>query len=313
MEVFLPTLNQMGLLILLMLIGYLLVKFKIMPEQSAVILSKLENTVLLPALVLSTFMENMTVQRLSGAWQYFVCGLVAVSVSVPVALGIVRLITKDAYIRKIYTYGLAFSNFGFMGNAVVVALFPAVFPDYLIYVMPFYMVVYTWGVPELLLPKREGGGLKSRLLAFQNPMVIAMLLGIVLGLTRLPLPQFVGQTVSVLGSGMSPVAMLLTGMTIANIDLIATLKNWSIYVISLVRLILIPLVGIALVRLIGLPYPLALCTVCVLAMPLGLSTVVIPGGYGLDTSVAAGMALISHVMSAATIPLVFMLFHYIVA
>ena len=111
MEVFLPTLNQMGFLILLMLMGYLLVKFKIMPEQSAVILSKLENTVLLPALVLSTFMDNMTVQRLSGAWQYFVCGLVVVSVSVPVALGIVRLITKDAYIRKIYFIYITLNNY----------------------------------------------------------------------------------------------------------------------------------------------------------------------------------------------------------
>lgn len=48
-------------------------------------------------------------------------------------------------------------------------------------------------------------------------------------------------------------------------------------------------------------------TICALAMPLGLSTIVIPGGYGKDTSVAAGMAIVSHLFSAVTIPIVFYL------
>jgi predicted permease len=42
-------------------------------------------------------------------------------------------------------------------------------------------------------------------------------------------------------------------------------------------------------------------------MPLGLSTIVIPGGYGKDTSVAAGMTLVSHLLSAVTIPCIFYL------
>ena len=47
------------------------------------------------------------------------------------------------------------------------------------------------------------------------------------------------------------------------------------------------------------------CTICSLAMPLGLSTLVIPGGYGKDTSVEAAMALVSQLLSAVTIPVVF--------
>jgi predicted permease len=46
-------------------------------------------------------------------------------------------------------------------------------------------------------------------------------------------------------------------------------------------------------------------------MPLGLNSVVIPGAYGLDTSAAAGMALISHVLSCISIPAIFMLFDMI--
>lgn len=46
---------------------------------------------------------------------------------------------------------------------------------------------------------------------------------------------------------------------------------------------------------------------CVVAMPLGLNAVVVPAAYGKDTSVAAGISIISHVISCATIPLIFYL------
>jgi len=64
--------------------------------------------------------------------------------------------------------------------------------------------------------------------------------------------------------------------------------------------------------IVPVPRETAICAVCALAMPLGLSTVVVPSGYGLDTRVAAGMALISHLLSCATIPVIFMLFEILV-
>ena len=70
----------------------------------------------------------------------------------------------------------------------------------------------------------------------------------------------------------------------------------------------LPLAAIGVLRLVPLDYGLALCTVCSLAMPLGLSTIVVPNAYGKDPTVAAGMALVSHLVSVVTIPAVFMLF-----
>jgi len=102
--------------------------------------------------------------------------------------------------------------------------------------------------------------------------------------------------------------MLLTGMTIAKIDLKKAFSNVPVYIASVVRLVLIPAAAIGVLYLVKLEYALALCVVCNLAMPLGLSPVVVPAGYGKDTSDAAGMALISHLLSCGTIPLMFWLF-----
>ncbi|MBR4889652.1 MAG: neutral/alkaline non-lysosomal ceramidase N-terminal domain-containing protein, partial [Clostridia bacterium] len=88
--------------------------------------------------------------------------------------------------------------------------------------------------------------------------------------------------------------------------------NVPVYIASLIRLVVLPAVAIGVLYLTKLEYALALCVVCNLAMPLGLSPVVVPAGYGKDTSAAAGMALISHLLSCGTIPLMFWLFSLIV-
>lgn len=313
MTVFFSTLNQMAFLLLLIVIGYLLVKLKAVPVESAGLLSKLENNVFIPALVLGTFLENFTTARLSEAGQYLLCGFAVVTVTIPVAIVLARFCAKDSYIRKIYTYGLAFSNFGFMGNAVVKALFPDIFMSYLIFVLPFWAYIYVWGVPSLLIPvQSERRGIAARLRALINPMFISLLVGIVIGISGVVLPSFLGEAVTSLGDCMSPVAMLLTGMTIARIDLKAALKNVSVYVVSLLRLLIIPAAAIAVLMVVPVEYGLALCTVCSLAMPLGLSTIVVPNAYGQDPTVAAGMALISHLLSCATIPLIFLLFAWVI-
>ena len=121
------TLNQIAFLFAFIIIGYLLVKCRVLQDGSAMVLSKLENTVFIPALVMGTFIENFTPERISSAWKLLLISFIIAFVAIPFAVLISRLVTKDNYIRKIYTYGLSFSNFGFMGNAVVNSLFPDIF------------------------------------------------------------------------------------------------------------------------------------------------------------------------------------------
>lgn len=312
MTVFVSTLNQMAFLLLLIIIGFILCRFKIIPDNSATLLSKFENNVFIPALVISTFMQNFTMEKIDTSWRYLLCGLVVIVATIPIAIIFARLISRDSYIRKIYTYGLSFSNFGFMGNAVVSALFPDIFMEYLIFVLPFWFFIYVWGVPSLLISsEKENKSFKSGLKNLVNPMFVGMLIGMVIGLINLPIPSFVTSVVDTLGDCMSPIAMLLTGITIAQIDLVKTFKNISVYVVSVIRLFIIPLAAIAVLVFVPIDYSLKLCTVCSLAMPLGLNTIVVPSAYGNDTSVAAGMALISHLISCVSIPLIFMIFDFL--
>ena len=110
---------------------------------------------------------------------------------------------------------------------------------------------------------------------------------------------------------MSPVAMLLTGMTIAQFNLKEILQIKSVYIVTALRLLVFPLLLLGAMLLIPMEKTMATCAICALSMPMGLNTIVIPSALGKDTKVASGMALVSHVLSCVTIPLIFMLFAYI--
>jgi len=107
--------------------------------------------------------------------------------------------------------------------------------------------------------------------------------------------------------------MLLTGMTIARFNLWEVLKIKSVYLVTALRLLVFPLLFLGVLVLIPMPEVFATCAVCSLAMPLGLNTIIIPSALGKDTKVASGMALVSHIFSCLTIPVVFMLFQSMLA
>ena len=96
-----------------------------------------------------------------------------------------------------------------------------------------------------------------------------------------------------------------TGIVVSCISLKKTFTNVKIYLVSILRLIVMPGIFIFVASFLNLNETIYLCALCSLAMPLGLNTIVIPAAYGKDTSVAAGMTVISHVLSCATIPVVF--------
>lgn len=308
MELFISTLGQMIYLFIFIAIGYILAKFRVLPNGTDKVIAKLENNIFIPCLVASTFISNFTKDKLASAGLLFGLSFGLMVIILPLSILIPKLIVKDKYTRDIYTYGLAFSNFGFMGNSVVNALFPQYFMEYLIFTLPLWILIYLWGVPFLLMPSGEKSGILKRLKNFVNPMFIGMLIGGIIGIFAIRLPTSISSAVDTLGSCMSPMAMILTGVTVAKINLKKVLTDYKIYIVSFIRLLIIPIAFMGIFMLFDCSQVFLICAIASLAMPLGLNTVVIPSAYGKDTSTAAGMALISHTLSCITIPLIFLIF-----
>lgn len=316
MEIFNSTLTQMLVMFSFIIIGFVLKKKKLLPGNSANVLSKLENYVLVPALVIDTFMTYFRVESLVDNYKLIVYSLLLLVVALVIALPLARLFAKEKdlspaeskYRRRIYEYALTIGNFSFLGNALALGVLgdEGLF-DYLLFTLALNVTVYTWGV-FILIP--EGAERKSLFKNLLNPVFVSLVLGLVLGLFGIKsvLPPFVNNTISSAKSCMAPVAMILTGFVIGGYDIKDLLTKKRVYTATALRLIVIPAVMLLLLRALGADSEIMTLTVFAYAAPLGLNTVVFPAAYGGDTKTGAAMAMISHTFAVITLPLMYLLF-----
>lgn len=307
MQFFSATLNQMFVLFTFMALGYFLNFKGILPLNTSIALSRLETNVLVPCLVFNTFYKYCTVENLSEKWLYIVYGMAVMLVSLIIGIFLSKLFAKDDYLQKIYTYSFAVANFSFMGNAVVLGIFGEdVLFDYMIFTLPLCLYVYSFGTASLI-PKSKDNS-KFSFKVFLNPICMSMLFGAIAGVTSLPLPKFLVTAISSAGACMSPLAMILTGFVVANFSIKTLARVKRIYLASILRLVILPIIFVLALKLFKTDSTIIMLTLCATAMPLGLNTVVFPAAYGGDTTPGASMALISHLMSIITIPIMFTLF-----
>ena len=305
MQVFSASFNQMLVLFTFMALGYFLNFKGILPLNTSLALSRLEANVLVPCLVFNTFYKYCTVENISVKWLYIVYGVALTMVSILIAVFLSKLFSKDGYLRKIYTYSFAVANFSFMGNAVVLGIFGEdVLFDYMIFTLPLCLYVYSYGTASL----KPDNDSKLSIKMFMNPICLSMLFGAIAGLVGIPIPKFLITTIAQAGACMSPLAMILTGFVVANYSFKTLTKTKRIYFASILRLIILPLLFVLVLKLLKTDSSVIMLTLCATAMPLGLNTVVFPAAYGGDTTPGASMALISHLMSIITIPIMFTLF-----
>lgn len=305
-EIFFVTLSQITFLVCLIAIGFILVRVGIVKDEAADVLAKLETYLFCPAVVMQSAMQNFTVEKLKSAGILFILGFVITMAIIPFAIVLARVFTKDAYLQNIYKYAFTFGNFGYMGNAVVLALFPEYFFEYVMFTLPLYVHIFAWIIPSWLLADADAKpSVKERIKNIVNPMFVALIIGIIIGIAKISVPMWLDSVVSASANCMSPIAMLLTGIAVAGTNLKSTFKNVSVYTVSFIRLIVIPLVFIGVLYILNPSKVIVICAMVAFSMPLGLNTIIFPRAHGRDTSVATGLTVVSHLLSCVTIPIIF--------
>ena len=300
MQSFIPTLIQMLILFMCILIGWTANRIKLLPENADQTMSKLLSYVVLPALIINSFYNNCTVANLAANTPLLLYGSIYYGLSFLIAVLLGPRFSEDKGIQGLYKYSFMITNMGFMGNALILGLFgqEKLF-SYLIFSMPGTILVYSIGVVWL-----TGGKKKFTWRSFVNPMFGFMILGIVLGIVHPPLPIFMTSTISSLSSCFSPLAMLLTGFVVGKFELRELVRVKPVYVLTLLRTVLIPIAVFFLFKLVGTPDEILLYVVFTAAMPLGLNTIIFPAAYGGDLTTGASMAVISNVVGLITVPLI---------
>lgn len=308
-ETFSATVSAMLVMFLCIAIGFILRKCRLAPENTASVLSKLELYVFLPAQILVTFLNYCTVETLQVQYRTVLYGTLAVGLEIVIGLLVARFFSKEKTERNLYLYNLIIANMGFLGNAIVPQIMgQEALYSYLLFCLPFNIVLYTWAINLLIPPEKLEK--KSIWKKLAHPTLIAMAIGVLLGLSGAGkvLPGFVSTTLTNLSGCMGPVAMLLTGFVIGGYKIGGLLRNGKVYIITIIRLLVLPCVAVAVLMLLGADKQTALLAMFACGAALGLNTVVVPAAYDGDTRPGAAMAMISHIGAVITIPLLYALF-----
>ena len=101
--------------------------------------------------------------------------------------------------------------------------------------------------------------------------------------------------------------MMFIGATLANISFAGALKKPQIYILTVIKMIAVPLVAMLALRALGLPLSreAAGALIFELAMPCQTIFAVIASEYKLDTEYAAEIIFITTVFSAISLPLIY--------
>jgi len=314
LQTFIATLDPLLMLFLCLLLGFLLKKCNLLPQNAGTVLSKLETYLLVPAVSFSSFTQYCTPASLmaNSSLVLYAC----LGICFAVALAIILSYTfklNDEYKRNIYRYALTFGNYGFIGNTIVPAILGGdeFLYRYLLFTLPLSFVTYLWGITILTPKEKRTGNIFKQIL---NVPLATLFAGAILGLTGIGqhLPGFVNSTVTSLKDCMGPIAMILCGFVIASYPFKSLLCDVKVYIATLLRLFILPTVILLVLYLCGARENILVYALFAFATPLGLNTVVYPAAFGGDPKTGAGMALISHTLCVVSIPIMYALFQTII-
>ena len=293
-------LQQMGILFVYMMIGYVACKKEYFDQEFGKKLSWLVVNVANPMLAISAVVNN---EEQIAKKDFYVTVLLAIcfyAFFLILAQILPRLIGVQKSDIGVYKMMTTFNNIGFMGFPVIAAAYGN---GALIYAVPFSIMFnilcYTWGIQTLC-----GGGEKGNWKRIINIGTISGIISIVLFFMQIPVPKMICSLSAGLSNLTGPLSMLVIGISIAAMELKDLFTDVKLLKFALIKLLAVPVAAMLLVcqvidnRLI--------CEVFLVMMetPAASMCAMLSQQYGGDYELAAKGVALTTILSVVTMPIV---------
>lgn len=297
MEQFYAMVNVQATLFIYMAVGYVVRKTDLITKELRSGISDLLVYVLLPCMVFDSLNQDMTMEDLgTGAV------ILAMAFFLSFLAWVVGMICWRKYPpekRNILRYGTLVANSGFAGLPVIQGAYGG---DGLFLASIFIIAnrVLMWSAGVSLFGKGKMSDMIKKVLL--NPGIIAVFLGLTWMLLDLPLPAFCDSAISAMGSATSPISLIVVGAVLAEVDWRGVFEK-DVFLASAIRLILLPVMAIAIMRALNFDALSTAVAVILTGMPIGSTTVILGQKYGADALFASKTVFVSTLFSLITIPL----------
>lgn len=297
MDAFLSVILEVAVILLLIVIGYFTVKKGMFTKESLGSITSFLLYIVTPCLLVSSFLSAEP-GKLDGWTMLLAVVLPALSIVISIAVSYLFFRREPLGRRRVLRFSTVFCNVGFMGIPLVEGI---VGSEGVLYGSFFIAVfnIFCWTYGYVMM----GGG-KVRLKALLlNPGVIGIVIGLPLYLLDVPVPALFVEPVELISALNTPLAMIVVGGYIAQVKLRAFVSDLAVYKMAVLRLVVAPLLYLALVWLLRPDETLLMSTVIQAATPVAANCVLFAVQFGSDAELASKSVAVSTALSVVTIPL----------
>ncbi|MCC8097590.1 MAG: AEC family transporter [Eubacterium sp.] len=213
---------------------------------------------------------------------------------------LVRRFKLDKNSKRIIITMITFANVGFIGFSLTGELFGEEGTLYCVIYNLFYnALMYVYGIN--LLSGEKGFNLKA---AFKKPVTVACIIALIIFFSPFHIPDMLLSPISSIGSMVFPVSMIIIGCEINEMELSMLIKNKYAYVVSALRLLILPLIMAAVLHLLGFRGILPRTMVVLTALPCGSMNIIFAEAYDCAPKLAAVTVVQSMLLLIPTLPII---------
>lgn len=298
---------QAVIMFILLAVGYFLYKKKLVGDEATKQFSNIAVSLINPIVIFNAYQTEFEPKLLRGLlW----AGGLAIAAHVVLIIASMVFVRKGREHWRVERFSMIYSNCAFMGIPLIEATFGSEGVFYLTgFITIFNLFIWIHGV----ILMSDGGKrsaaetAKSLIKIILSPAILAVVIGLIMFFTGLRLPSFLQTPLDYLGSMNTPLAMLVSGATIAKAGILGGLRCKRIYYVQAFKLLIVPVLLAAVfvpMRVLGADLMIINIVLIAAAAPTASSTIMFAYKYGQDAEYASNQFALSTIAGIITMPLV---------
>lgn len=297
MEIFLRVAQQVIILLILILLGVVLAKVKILNSAGVSCITDVVLLFVTPCVIIQSFIRPFEPETLRGVLLSFAAAAGVHALFIFLAHLLCR--SKDEARKRVLRFGVVFTNCGYMSLPLQQALLGE---DGVLYgasfIAIFNLIVWSYGITEM------SGDVKyiSPKKLLLNPGIIGLAAGMVLFLFSLTPPAIIREPIGYLASLNTPLPMIIIGYHLAQSDILKAFRDRECMLAIALRLVIMPLMVLGILYFLGMRGTMLTSMVIAACAPTAAITTMFSAKFGKATELSVNMVSLSTVFSVITIP-----------
>ncbi|NMW85161.1 hypothetical protein HKO22_05315 [Peptoniphilus sp. AGMB00490] len=311
METFILFKNLMIFLIIIM-IAFFVRKFNKVSNKLQRDMSYLLTDITTPCIIITSMTVEFTEDKLIQARDTFLIANIIFIFSYFLIYFIMKFYKVKEPNKSQMMMGGIFTNLGFLGFPLILAMFgkDGLYIASIVNMVSNYFT-YTMGIGLIKKNSTKEGKLKFR--DFFNNANIATIAGLIILFSGFKIPDFIYSVLEIVGNGTGLFSMIIIGLMLGEMDIKDIFVEKRVYVMSFYRLILFPVILIALfcIMPISIDPFVEKIIIILFSMPVASITGIFSTKYDVDPVFATKLVMQSTILCVITLPIILYLYNFL--